>query len=77
MTGTRASHKATSSGWLHNVRHWLSHPTSEVLPPIFGDAVPPDMRVLQARVEDARHEIQERPAPRGVRRWRSKPARRN
>jgi len=54
----------------------LSHPTSEVLPPIFGDAVPPDLKVFQAEVEEARHEIQEVPAPPTVHGGPSKPARR-
>ena len=76
MTNTRTRHKPTRSSWLQSIRHWLSHPTSGLLPPIFGDAVPPDLKVFQAQVEEARHEIQEVPAPPAVHGGRSKPARR-
>lgn len=76
MTHAQMTHKSRKSGWLQHLRHWLSHPTSEVLPPIFGDAVPPDLQVFQAQVEEARHEIQEVPAPPAVHGGRSKPARR-
>jgi hypothetical protein len=38
--------------------------------------VPPDLKVFQAQVEEARHEIQEVPAPPAVHGGRSKPARR-
>jgi hypothetical protein len=75
MKHTHTTHK-TKSNWLQHFRHWLSHPTSEVLPPIFGDAEPPDLKVFQAEVEEARHEIQEVPAPPVVHGGRSKPARR-
>ena len=75
MKHTHTTHK-TKSNWLQHFRHWLSHPTSEVLPPIFGDAEPPDLKVFQAEVEEARHEIQEVPAPPAVHGGRSKPARR-
>lgn len=76
MTHSHTPHKPVRSGWLRHFRHWLSHPTSEVLPPIFGDAVPPDLKVFQAQAEGARHEIQEVPAPPAVHGGRSKPARR-
>jgi hypothetical protein len=76
MTHTHTAHKQNRSSWLQRARHWLSHPTSEVLPPIFGDAVPPDLKVFQAEVEEARHEIQEVPASPAVHGGRSKPARR-
>jgi hypothetical protein len=76
MTHAHTAHKPGKPGWLQRFRHWLSHPTSEVLPPIFGDAVPPDLKVFQAEVEEARHEIQEVPAPPAVHGGRSKPARR-
>ena len=77
MTHTHATHKPEKPGWLRRTKLWLSHLTSEVLPPIFGDAVSPDMKVFQAQVEEARHEIQEVPAPPAVHGGRSKPARRN
>ena len=76
MTHAHTTTKPRRTNWLQHVRHWLSHPTSEVLPPIFGDAVPPDLKVFQAEVEEARHEIQEVPAPPAVHGGRSKPARR-
>jgi hypothetical protein len=76
MTHSHTTHKPKKPGWLQRVRHWLSHPTSEVLPPIFGDAVPPDLRVFEAKVDEARHEIQDVPAPPAVHGGRSKPARR-
>jgi hypothetical protein len=76
MTHTHVTHEPGRSGWFQRFRHWLSHPTSEVLPPIFGDAVPPDLKVFQAEVEEARHEIQEVPAAPAVHGRRSKPARR-
>jgi hypothetical protein len=76
MTHTQMTRKSEKSGWLQHVRHWLSHQTSEVLPPIFGDAVPPELKVFEAQVEEARHEIQEVPGPPAVDGGRSKPARR-
>ena len=76
MTHTQTTHKRRGASWLQHVRHWLSHPTSEVLPPIFGDAVPPDLEVFQAQVEEARHEIQKAPASPAVHGGPSKPARR-
>jgi hypothetical protein len=75
MTHTQKTQRQKSS-WLQHLRHWLSHPTSEVLPPIFGDAVPPDLKVFQAQVEEARNEIQEVPASPAVHGGPSKPARR-
>jgi hypothetical protein len=68
-------HDPKRSRWLQRIRHWLNHPTSEVLPPIFGDAVPPDLKVFETKVEEARHEVQEVPAPPAVHGGRSKPAR--
>lgn len=76
MTHAHTTDKHKGSRWLRHLRHWLSHPTSEVLPPIFGDGVPPDLKVFEAQVEEARHEIQEMPAPPAVHGGRSKPARR-
>ncbi len=76
MTHSQAAHKHKKPGWLWHVRHWLSHARPEVLPPIFGDAVPPDLKVFQARVDEARHEIQEVPGPPAIHGGRSKPARR-
>jgi hypothetical protein len=76
MTHAQTTHKPKRSGWLQGVRRWLSHPSSEVLPPIFGDAVPPDLKVLQAEVEEAQHEIHEVPGPASAHGGRSKPARR-
>jgi len=76
MTHIQTTNKAKPHGWLQGFRRWLSHPTSEVLPPIFGDAVPPELKVLQAEVEESQHEIQEVPAPPAVHGARSKPARR-
>ena len=76
MDHTQATHKPKRTGWLQSVRHWLSHPTSEVLPPIFGDAAPPDLKAFEAHVEEARREIQEVPALPATHGRRSKPARR-
>ena len=76
MTHMQMKKKPKRSGWLQSIKHWLSHPTSEVLPPIFGDAVPPDLRVFEAQVDEARHEIREMPASPAVHGGRSKPARR-
>jgi hypothetical protein len=76
MTHTQTTHKPKKPGWLRYVKDWLSHPTSEVVPPIFGDPVPPDLKVFEAQVEEARHEIQEVPSPPAVHGGRSKPARR-
>ena len=76
MTHTQEMPKSKRSGWLQHIKRWLAHPTSEVLPPIFGDAVPPDLRVFEAKVEEARHDVQEVPAPPAVHVGRSKPARR-
>jgi hypothetical protein len=66
----------TRKHWLQSVKHWLSHPTSEVLPPIFGDARPPELKAFQAEVEEARHDIRKVPAPPTVHGGRSKRARR-
>ena len=76
MTHPQTTHKPKRASWLRHFRHWLSHPTSELLPPIFGDAVPPDLKVFQAQVEEARHKVQEVPAPPAVHGGRSKLARR-
>jgi len=76
MTHTQTTRKPDKPGWLWHFKHWLRHPTSEVVPPIFGDAVPPDLKVFQAEVEEARREIQEVPGPPAVHEMRSKPARR-
>jgi hypothetical protein len=76
MTHTQTTHKIQGSSWLQHVRHWLSHPTSEVLPPIFGETAPLDLRVFEAKVDEARHEAQEVPAPPAVHGGRSRPARR-
>jgi hypothetical protein len=73
MNHTRTTRKPVKSGWLRHFKHWLSHPTSEVLPPIFGDAVPPDLRVFEAQVDEARHEVQEVPAPPAIHGGPSKP----
>ena len=67
MAQTKMTHERRRSGWLKHLRHWLPNPTSEVLPPIFGDSVPPELRVFEARVEEALHETQEVPAPPAVR----------
>jgi hypothetical protein len=66
MTHPQTTHKPRRSGWLQSVRDWLAHPTSEVLPPIFGDAVPPDLKVFEAEVDEAQHKVQEVPAPPAV-----------
>jgi hypothetical protein len=76
MTHTQTTHKSRRPGWFQNIRHWLRHRTFEVLPPILGDAVPPDLKAFQVQVEQARHEIQEVPAPPAIHARRSKPARR-
>jgi len=70
------THNPEKPGWLQRVKRWLAHPTSEVLPPIFGDAEPPDLKVFQAEVEEARHEIHQVPAAPAVHGGPSKPARR-
>ena len=72
MTHTDATDKPKKPGWLQSVKQWLAHPTSEVLPPIFGDAVPPDLKVFEAQVDEARHEVQDVPAPPAVHGGRSK-----
>jgi hypothetical protein len=77
MSHAQKTHKRKWAAWFQHLRHWLAHPTSEVLPPIFGDAAPPDLKVFEAKVEEARHDIQEIPAPPGTHRVRSKPARRS
>jgi hypothetical protein len=76
MKHMQTTQKARRFGWFRSIRRWLSHPTSEVLPPIFGDAVPPDLKVFEAQVEEAQHEIYEVPAPPGFHHRSSKPARR-
>ena len=76
MAHTKATDKPKKPSWLQSVRDWLAHPTSEVVPPIFGDAVPPDLKVFEAEVEEAQHDVQEVPAPPAVHGGRSKRARR-
>jgi hypothetical protein len=63
MSHTQLTHKRKGVSWLQHVRHWLAHPTSEVLPPIFGDAAPPDLKVFEAKIEEARHQVHEVPGP--------------
>ena len=76
MTDTHTTDKQHKTGWLQGFKRWLAHPTHELLPPIFGDAEPPELKVFEAEVEEARHDIQEVPAPPSVHAGRSKPARR-
>jgi hypothetical protein len=72
---TNAPQRPEKLGWFQQVRHWLSRPSSELLPPIFGDPVPPDLKVFQAEVEEARHAIQRVSGQPGMHAKRSKPAR--
>ncbi|MEJ2211622.1 MAG: hypothetical protein P8129_21660 [Anaerolineae bacterium] len=76
MAHKHTTEKPEKRSWLQSVREWLAHPTAEALPPIFGDAVPPDLKVFEAQVDEARHEVQEVPAPPAVHDGRSKQARR-
>ncbi|MGD8474584.1 MAG: hypothetical protein PVH59_10700 [Anaerolineae bacterium] len=62
--------------WIRRFARWLFGSPFRSLPPVFGDQTPPDLRVFEAEVEEARHEIEEVPAPPGTRGRRSKPARR-
>ena len=69
-------HKHEEHGWIGRFARWLFGSPFRSLPPVFGDQTPPDLRVFEAEVEAATHEIQEVPAPPGTRGGRSKPARR-
>jgi hypothetical protein len=77
MAHTQTTDKSKRPSWLQSVRDWLAHPTSEVVPPIFGDTVPPEMKVFEAEVDEAQHEVREVPAPPAVHDGRSKRVRRN
>jgi hypothetical protein len=48
----------------------------EALPSAFGDQTPPDLKVLEAQVEEAQHDVVELPGQPGVHPRASKPARR-
>lgn len=69
-------HEQERPGWLARFARWLFDSPFRALPPVFGDQTPPDLRVFEAEVEEARHEIQEIPGSPAVRVGRSKPARR-
>jgi hypothetical protein len=44
----QTTHKPKRPSWLQSIRHWLSHPAFEVLPPIFGNVVPSESSHRQA-----------------------------
>jgi hypothetical protein len=78
MTHVSKPRKPKKPGWLRRTRQWLSHPASEeVLPAIFGDPEPPELKVFDAQVEEIRHEIQEVPGIPTIHDGRSKPTRRH
>jgi len=76
MTHVQTTHKHGILGWIGRFGRWLFGSPFQALPPVFGDQAPPDLRVFEARIEAARHEIQKVPAPPTVHGGRSKPARR-
>jgi hypothetical protein len=69
-------HKHEELGWIGRFARWLFGSPFRSLPPVFGDQTPPDLRVFEAEVEEARHEVQEVPGPAAIHDRRSKPARR-
>jgi hypothetical protein len=60
---THSHHPASRLGRF--VRRLFSAPF-EALPSAFGDQTPPDLSVLQAEVEEARHDVVETPSAPGV-----------
>ena len=69
-------HNNEMLSWIGRFARWLFGSPFRSLSPVFGDQTPPDLRVFEAEVEEAWHEVQEVPAPPGTRGGRSKPARR-
>ncbi len=69
-------HTHQKLGWIGRFARWLFGSPFRSLPPVFGDQTPPDLRVFEAEVEEARHEVQELPGRPTVHGGRSKPARR-
>ena len=76
MNHIRTTYRQGILDWLERFARWLFGPPFQALPPVFGDQTPPDLRVFEAWIEEARHEIQEVPAPPAMHDRRSKPARR-
>ncbi len=70
---THSKHLAKRMG--HFMRRLLSAPF-QALPSAFGDQTPPDLKVLEAEVEEARHDVVPAPAPPSARGRSGKPIRR-
>lgn len=68
-------HKHGMIDLIRRFARWLFGSPFRELSPVFGDQTPPDLRVFQAKVAEARREIQEVPAPPTVHAGRSKPVR--
>ncbi len=76
MNHTRTTYKHSILDWIERFARWLFGSPFQALSPVFGDQTPPDLRVFEARIEAARHQVEQVPAPPGVHGTRSKPARR-
>ncbi len=70
---THSKHLAKRMG--HFMQRLLSAPF-QALPSAFGDQTPPDLKVLEAEVEESRHEVVQTPAPPATRARSGKPIRR-
>lgn len=69
-------HEHERFGWIGRFAQWLFGSPFRSLPPTFGDQTPPELRVFEVEVDEARHDVREVPASPAVRVGRSKPARR-
>ena len=76
MNHMRSAYEHGILDWIERFARWLFGSPFKALPPVFGDQTPPDLRVFEARIQAAQHQVQEVPALPGVHGGRSKPARR-
>jgi hypothetical protein len=52
------AHRPKKTGWIRRFIGWLLGAPFRELPPEFGDAVPSELRVFEAQVEEAQHHSQ-------------------
>jgi hypothetical protein len=76
MTHEHTTHKSKKSNPIERFAHWLFGSPFQSLPSAFGDQVPPELRVLEAEVEEAQHQVEEVPASPTIHERQSRPARR-
>jgi hypothetical protein len=76
MAHEHTTHKQKKRNPIARFVRWLFGSPFESMPSAFGDQVPPDLRILEAEVEEAQHDVEEVPGAPEIQTKRSKPARR-